>query len=494
MPQAQQVPEAADAAGAQRERSGSNINNQPSASARGLLRPDEVDVPRDVLQTTHFLTAGGLWFHLSRNREARSCRDAARKRWRLGHEGIPLWDELKSFLGSFADGNGRRQYVLVHCRADRRLNFEALTQLLGATSPVERVLDSEVAAIGLDYGLVNPFSLGRLASCPSVVGMAAERLERPVLQVFDADVCQPLGVPGTMMTNASSFTWAVEFHPRALVGALDHTLVGDVTEPDPEEEPRAWGIVGRRSIGIITGNAPESGIALWNNINAQVRVLLGPDGRGDVSMPQVVVHSMPEMGLSMELESRKDDVWRAIRGAVESMCERNIGIVTLACNTTHYFTEHIREICADNGAEFLSMPESTAAWLRARNVDRIALVGIRYVTDLGGWSAYTGPLSGIHVEPLSERALDLLDELAYRVKTEGVTEAGLSRLRDILRQEVSAQFIVLALTELSLLLAKQRREGKSGKVLIDPLAVYGEAVARRYLGLPFPAPPADDGF
>ena len=88
--------------------------------------------------------------------------------------------------------------------------------------------------------------------------------------------------------------------------------------------------------------------------------------------------------------------------------------------------------------------------------------------------------------PLSDRAWGRIQELAYRVKTEGVSEPGRARLRDILNQEVSTDAVVLALTELSLLLQTQKRRGRSGKMIVDSLALYGEAIAHRYLGLPFP--------
>jgi len=50
----------------------------------------ETEVPPAVQRIVDFLLARNMWFQLSRNREARSCRDAAHKRIRLGHEGIPL--------------------------------------------------------------------------------------------------------------------------------------------------------------------------------------------------------------------------------------------------------------------------------------------------------------------------------------------------------------------------------------------------------------------
>src|SRR5207249_4544779 len=100
--------------------------------------------------------------------------------------------------------------------------------------------------------------------------------------------------------------------------------------------------------------------------------------------------------------------------------------------TTHYFAPRLSAVCEQYGAEFVSMPEATGAWLKAHDVHKVGLVGIRYVTELEEWSAYREPLREIEVERLSERGLNQVSELAYKVKTSGVTEAALNSLRDIL--------------------------------------------------------------
>jgi hypothetical protein len=69
------------------------------------------------------------------------------------------------------------------------------------------------------------------------------------------------------------------------------------------------------------------------------------------------------------------------------------------------------------------------------------------------------PFQGIEIERPRERGL--LRDLAYLVKQEGVSESGLTKLRDILRQEISSDHVVLALTELSLLLQRQKKKGRS---------------------------------
>ncbi len=448
--------------------------------AHQLLGPNEPCVPSAVLHTSRFLTERGVWFQLARNHAAYSCRDAVHKRWRLGYQGIDLWDELKSFLGRFVNAAGREQYVVAHCRADRRLDFSRLQEAVHSRMLPERLGEEELERIGLAYGLINPFDTWRAFTIDGPL------FTTPILHIFDRELLQPVGLPGTMMTNAGDLTWAVEFDVHALIRNLDHGLVADIAEPDPEQPGRPQYVEEAGPIGILTGNAPESGMALWQRINNHTRSLLGTRCLGDVSMPPVLVNSLPALGLTMELEQRHEAVWRHLRIAVTDLCRQGIRFLAIACHTTHYFSPKIREICQEYGVEFVSIAEVLAAWLRATGVKRVALVGIGFVADLGPWSAYREVLADFETEELSARAKQRLHELAYQVKQEGVSEAGLNHLRDVLRQEVMSGYVVLALTELSLLLAKQRRKSRSGKVLIDPLDVYGEALARHYLGLPIP--------
>lgn len=459
------------------------MNDVPAGvveEARSLLFEGEASIPDAVLHTARFLAERGVWFRLARNPEAFSCRDASHKRSRLGHTGIPLWDELKSFLGRFEDSTGRQRYVVAHCRGDRRLNMERLADALGASAAPERLSEEELTRLGLRYGLVNPFETWKPFTIDGPL------LSFPISQVFDRELLNPVGLPWTVMTNAGSLTWAVEFDAKSLVPVLDDASVADIAEADPEERPRPLGASKTPALAILTGNVPESGMALWQDVINHVRRMLGPDCLGDISMPSVIVHSLPALGLTMELDRRRDAIWRELRPAVEAVCKEGVQLLAIACNTTHHFTPEIREICGDYGVEFVSVAEVLADWLRAQGVNRLALIGIRFVADLGPWSAYRDPLAGFEVEVLSGRANERLEALAYQVKSEGVSEAGLSRLRDILREEVQSEHVVLALTELSLLLARQRKKGRSGKVLIDPLALYGEALACRFLGLPFP--------
>ena len=273
-------------------------------------------LPLGVSVILEFLDGNGIWYLLGENPKALSCRDAANKRTRLGKIGIPLEDELKSFLGQYVDTDGRKRFVAVHCRGDQVLDLEKVRIALGTPIIVERLVTTDVDEDAADiYGLVNPFALAK--------GFRGE----PVIQLFDNSLLEFRGLPNTMMTNAGDRTWSVEFRPGDVVKALgDWAKVADVTETPPTRRE------GPLSIGIITGNAPDSGILLWQHINRRVQEVMGQRFQGDLSYPPVSVRSVPGLGLSMELDKRSEQVWEQLEPAVRSLCEEGARLLCLACH------------------------------------------------------------------------------------------------------------------------------------------------------------------
>ncbi|MGH9278691.1 MAG: hypothetical protein ACRD12_11405 [Acidimicrobiales bacterium] len=411
---------------------------------------------------------------MSRNHEARSCHDAAHKRFRLGTVGIPVWDELKSAFVSYRDVEGTTGYALVHCRGDRRVDYDAVGAAVGASSLPQRLDEATLTRFGMAYGLVNPFE-------PWARSGAAGHAR--VTQIFDADLLHPIGTPGTVMTNLGDLTWAVELNARELFERLEHTLSASVSILDPDEDPRPAWIVTPRAIGIVTGNAPEAAIIFWQLFVIRLRQRLRGICQGDTSMPNLSVRSVPRLGLAMELPHREAAVWAALEDAVVGLCRTGTEVLALPCDVTPYFAGRIRHACSPHGTRFVSMPDAVGAWLRARRETSVAIVGLSFVADLGPFSAYRESMHGIAVETLGERATERIAELAYHVESHGPDEAGLNRLRDILRQEVRSNTIVLAQAELSVLFNLQGKPSRSGKTIVDPLSIYADAVLDAYLAV-----------
>ena len=427
-------------------------------------------LPEAVLATSAFLEQLNIWHLFSRNLEARSCKDAANKRNRIGHQGICVDDELKSILGVYTDTLGNSRLAVAHCRGTAQLDFGKIRHKLGIEGHFQRLEETEMRELDLDYGLVNPFQWQQGFN------------HLPVIQIFDTQTQQDRSLPNTMMTNAGEFTWAVEFNCKELAEALpkNEVIIADIAlEPNliqPAVTP----------IGIITGNSPDSGIAFWQQINSAVQGRFGRYFNGDLTYPPVYVHSLPELGLSMELDAREQQVWKALEKTVRDLCQQGAKIITIACNTTPYFAPQIRAICAEFGAQFISIADAVKHYLVEHAITEVALVGISYVMDFDKFSAYRVLEDEAAVKRISAAGQQKIHDLAYQVKKEGATHAGLQRLRDVIRQETDAQYVVIALTELSVLLGNQKKNTKSQRVLLDALSIYAQHIADCYLNLAQP--------
>jgi aspartate racemase len=383
----------------------------------------------------------------------------------LGHQGIPLWDELKSFLGQLTRPTGETEIFLAHCRGDRELDLGKLAHALGASRIQRLETDS---GNGCGYGTVNPFTFSEL------------------LQVFDLELQHRVGVPGTVMTNAGSHTRAVEFFPTQLVPTLPHASWADIAavHDSAKNASAPRGIRNPQTIGILTGNPPVSGSNLFDAIIAHIQKMLKDYSLGDVCMPKIHMVSVPDIGVSMEMDRRTAPLRRALLAGIDELCMTGAKIIVHPAHTTHHFAPEMAARAAERGARFMSMAEVTAAKLQALAAQEVALLGTRYVTDFSlGWSVYAQSLEGITVHTPSDEAWAKIHDLAYEVQQNGVTALCLNWMRDLLREVPSScKHVVLAMTEFGPVIRQLRSRGKQGKILIDPLDIYAEAIARQHVG------------
>lgn len=407
------------------------------------------DLPEAVRSITDFLDERGVWHVLSRNPVATSCRDAADKRWRLGDRGIPLCDELKS---SVLTVDGER-CVAIHCRGHQQLAEAKVERLVGGK--VRRLDETALfARFKMQYGTVTPFGFAQYEG---------------VEQVFDRTLLEPFFPPYTMMTNCGDHTFAVEFEPAQLFAALDGVVVDDVIADGDGQAPV------NHTIGILTGNGPDSGMLLWDSINNHIRARGTRSFRGDVAFPRVVIESVPGMGLSMDLSSRADEVRPVVLSAVQRLCDTGATLIGIACNTTQYFAEDVRAICDRNGAVFVAIAEETARYLNAQGIERFDFFGISAVNDFDGWSAFGMLDNDFELIRPHEDDIARIDKAAYDIKQRGVDARAVNHLRDLVSRASHTDTIVVALTELSVVLSSQRRRGD--KRIVDTLGILAEGIA-----------------
>lgn len=446
--------------------------NHAVAEAKTLLRTTEAEIPLNVLKVIDYCITKNIGFVLSRNDHAGNCRDARTKRNRLGHKGIPLYDEIKSKLVSAVDIDGTRKIIGVHCRGHMAIDFDRLSQLCRMPITDNPLSEQEmIDHFGSVFGTVNPMLID---FCSRV----------DVLNVFDAGMLEPISrVPGTMMTNAGDHTWGIEIDARQLIAGTTNKLIGHVAIPNTELKPHELpNVHNPKTIGIITGNGPDSGIALWEDINEYFVEILDGHFLGDVSLPKVSVVSVPALGLSMELDRREEATWCALSEAVLELKDQGVELLALACHTTHYFTNRIRSIFDGAGQRFVSMPEVVMKYIAEHDISELAILGIDCVADLGEWSAYS-ELRKYKIESLDSTTLAKFHELGYEVKKMSQRHKSFQTLTRLLKNEIKSKNILIALTELSILLQSQAKKDRpSEKRIIDALELYAKAIAKESLG------------
>jgi aspartate racemase len=441
------------------------------ARAKALLYGNETEIPANVLTVIRFCCEHRVGFILSRNIKVMSCKDARSNRVRLGHTGIPLFDELKSIVFVGVDGQGNRMIIAAHCRGHMNINVNRIIEIYSLISTPMILPESELLArFGMVFGIVNPMLLD-------------VNSENTVVNIFDIGLTTVVAeCPGTMMTNAGNHTWGIELEPNLLIKAIKGAIVDTIASPDKEldyfEVPQA---VNPKSIGIITGNGPDSGIALWRKINSYFVEQLDTHFIGDISLPKVTVISLPAMGLSMELDKRDTATWETILEAIKGMVQNNVEILSLACHTTHYYTNRIRKEFEHNGRKFVSMPETTIKYIKESKLTDIALLGIGYVANLQEYSAYT-ELRDLDVEIVSDEVLAEFHKLGYEVKKMKNIPRAFLKFINLIKTEIKAKNVIIALTELSILYESQRKRSQV-KNIIDPLDIYAKEVVRQSLSI-----------
>ena len=442
--------------------------------AKSLLKSYETNIPENVLRIIEFCVTKKIGFIMSRTETEKgklikvfSCKDARSNRIRLGNRGISLFDEFKSGVFKAIKKNGDTATIAAHCRGHMDIDLEHLKEICSLTS-IERLAEAELnEQYGMVFGIVNPILIELNSNST-------------ILNVFDESLMSPMATcPGTMMTNAGEHTWGIEFDPFLLVGGIQNKIIAKIAYPEKEfkkyEDP---GKINPKSIGIITGNGPESGMTLWKSINKYFEKEFEGKIPGDLALPKVSVISLPAMGLSMELDKRKDATWETLSEAITKLQRLDVDLLCLACHTTHYFTGRIRCMFEHDGKKFISMPETTINYIKAKQLTDIAVLGISFVANLREYSAYS-ELKELDIKPVPDNILRKFHGYGYEVKKGGDLYSTYQQFADTVKANISAQNIIIALTELSIL--NQYSSGKTEKNIIDPLTIYAEEIAKQSL-------------
>lgn len=227
---------------------------------------------------------------------------------------------------------------------------------------------------------------------------------------------------------------------------------------------------GRKAIGIITGSGPEAGLDLWHKVLQANKKLLGEGYQGDLDAPEVNVISVPELGLSMELERNDDQVWQVLSNTAERLAQ-SADYYAIACNTLNYYQPQLEAMALS--AQLVSFSDVVVELIQQQGLQRVALLGAKPVTDLGDWSPYQKLTSVAEVEVPGDG--QALHQLIYAVKAHGGAHPQVMQRFAELLDSLESEVVLLACTELPLIPIT------SDKQLIDVTELVAQQLARRAL-------------
>jgi aspartate racemase len=201
--------------------------------------------------------------------------------------------------------------------------------------------------------------------------------------------------------------------------------------------------VNKGKIGIIAGSGPEAGLDLWRKILDANRRLLGPNFHGDLDAPSVTIYSIPELGLSMDLQKNEDLVWTYLESNIQELAQR-VDLICVACNTLHYFRSRIIKLGLP--AKFVSVTDAVANYIKQSGISKLAILGVCSVVEFGRWSPYAALQSFVEVERPDCRKTE---ELVLRIKQLGSDDASVKAALQAILADIESETVLLACTELS---------------------------------------------
>jgi aspartate/glutamate racemase len=276
-----------------------------------------------------------------------------------------------------------------------------------------------------------------------------------------------------MMTNLGDYEYGVEFRPQEVVEALPAAEIGDIARDAQQRVPV------EHTLGILTGNGSQAGRLLWRLIDERIRHHPQVRFRGDTGLPHVIVESLPQLGLSMEMQERLVLARRAVLEGVSRLCERGATVIGIACNAAQCFAEEISDVCHSYGAQFVPIVDTTLAMLRTEGIERVVFLGMDGVAGRGT-SGFRRLAAEIQCDQPDQELVGKIRELTFLVKEIGVVSETRNLMRDVVRRAAPREdaVVLVAVAELSVLIASQRR---SQRRIIDTLQILADRMADIYI-------------
>jgi aspartate racemase len=227
-------------------------------------------------------------------------------------------------------------------------------------------------------------------------------------------------------------------------------------------------------LGMIGGVGPESTIDYYHTIIALYRARI-PDG----SYPPLIINSI-DLKKVVDLITRNDitNLAFSIAVEVEKLACAGAQFGLIAANTPHLAFE---EIAAQSAIPLISIVEAACAAAKARKFRKLALLGTRF-TMQGTFYPKVFSREGIELIVPDSNDQDYIHDKYMNELVLGKflpeTQAGLLAIVDRLKGKIDVDGVILAGTELPLIL---RDDSHNGIPFLDTTKIHTEAAVTEML-------------
>ncbi len=229
-----------------------------------------------------------------------------------------------------------------------------------------------------------------------------------------------------------------------------------------------------KTLGMIGGVGPESTVEYYRTIISRYRTL-----RTDGSYPQFIINSI-DLRREVDLITANDltGATRYLVEEIEKLARAGATFGLIAANTPHIVFE---EVQADAAIPLVSIVQATLQSVKALGFQRPALFGTRFT--MGG-TFYPKVFSRERIDLITPELSDqeYIHDKYMNELVEGTflpeTHAGLLQIVDRLKETRQIDAVILAGTELPLIL---REPAHHGVPFLDTMRVHAEAAVTMML-------------
>jgi aspartate racemase len=229
-----------------------------------------------------------------------------------------------------------------------------------------------------------------------------------------------------------------------------------------------------KTLGIIGGLGPESTIDYYGRIIALYRELTR-----DGSYPQFIINSVDlKKGLDFMEANDLTGMANFLLLEIEKLARAGADFGLISANTPHIVFD---EVAPQSAIPLISIVEATCAAAKMRGLRKLALLGTKF-TMKGEFYPKVFSRAGIQLLVPDPRDQDYIHDKYFNELVPGKflpeTRAGLFAIIDRMKAEIDIDGVILAGTELPLIL---RDEIHKGIPLLDTTKIHCEAAVAEML-------------